>query len=132
MAIKILQFGCVKLSWAWYDLWVGFFIDKEKNILYFCPLPTILFSLCLRRKVKIEVRDGVIMGERLKGKIRDGNGLRAMFKDEILQSGDPQLKKGVRNIYSKEKINGKWMQNHQTTDLETGNITREEINKILE
>lgn len=34
-----------KFSFAWYDLWVGFFIDAEKRKIYFCPLPAVLFTI---------------------------------------------------------------------------------------
>ncbi|MCX6742021.1 MAG: hypothetical protein NTX24_02490 [Candidatus Pacearchaeota archaeon] len=31
----------VKLFFKWYDLWVGFYYDKQDEALYFCPFPTI-------------------------------------------------------------------------------------------
>ena len=40
-----------KHTWAfdvkfiWYDLWVGFYWDRNSTTLYFCPLPTIVFML---------------------------------------------------------------------------------------
>lgn len=33
-----------KLFFAWYDLWVGVYIDRDKDIVYFCPLPMVVFS----------------------------------------------------------------------------------------
>ena len=33
----------VKTSLIWYDLWIGFYYNKQKKILYFCPFPTIVF-----------------------------------------------------------------------------------------
>jgi hypothetical protein len=35
----------IKLSFAWYDLWIGLFVDAVKRKIYFCPVPTILFTL---------------------------------------------------------------------------------------
>ena len=34
----------------WYDAWVGFFWDKAKRILYFCPLPCVVLKFQLRRE----------------------------------------------------------------------------------
>ena len=31
----------IKLVVAWYDIWVGFFWDREKRRLYFLPIPCI-------------------------------------------------------------------------------------------
>lgn len=30
-----------KLMFAWYDIWVGFFIDKKKKLIYFFPIPMV-------------------------------------------------------------------------------------------
>lgn len=35
----------LKFSFAWYDLWIGFFIDSSKKKLYICPLPTLLITI---------------------------------------------------------------------------------------
>ena len=37
----------ITLRFAWYDLWVGIFIDRPKRRVYFCPLPCILLTLYL-------------------------------------------------------------------------------------
>jgi hypothetical protein len=34
-----------KFSFAWYDLWIGFFIDTKKRKLYFCLIPTLLLTI---------------------------------------------------------------------------------------
>ena len=38
------------IKFAWYDLWIGFYIDRKNKVLYFCPLPTILFRFELKEK----------------------------------------------------------------------------------
>lgn len=30
---------------AWYDFWIGFFYDREKDILYVCLLPMIVMEI---------------------------------------------------------------------------------------
>ena len=37
----------VKISFAWYDLWIGAFVDTNKKRLYICPLPTMLITINL-------------------------------------------------------------------------------------
>ena len=36
------------ISFAWYDLWVGIFIDRPKRRVYICPLPCLLLTLYLK------------------------------------------------------------------------------------
>lgn len=36
---EYIQPYSVKFIFAWYDLWIGFFIDKNKKLVYFFPLP---------------------------------------------------------------------------------------------
>jgi len=38
----------LKIFFAWFDFWVGFYYDKRKDILYFCPLPMCVIALSLR------------------------------------------------------------------------------------
>jgi hypothetical protein len=34
----------MKVSFAWYDLWVGAYWDRKGRVLYVCPLPTLLLT----------------------------------------------------------------------------------------
>lgn len=43
--LTIFEADKFKLSFAWYDLWIGVYIDTNKRKLYICPLPTILLTL---------------------------------------------------------------------------------------
>lgn len=38
----------VTLSFRWYDLWVGAYIDRKYRKVYICPLPTIVLCIPLR------------------------------------------------------------------------------------
>lgn len=38
----------VSLKFAWYDIWVGVFIDTKKRRVYVCPIPTILITIELK------------------------------------------------------------------------------------
>ena len=45
--IIIFQTAHLKFSFAWYDLWIGVFVDSVKKRIYVCPLPTLLFTIQL-------------------------------------------------------------------------------------
>lgn len=38
----------VKIFFAWFDFWVGFYYDRKKSILYFCPFPTFIIAISLK------------------------------------------------------------------------------------
>jgi len=38
----------INTFFRWYDIWVGFYIDKSKKTLYFCPLPMIGLKIDFR------------------------------------------------------------------------------------
>ncbi len=44
-SIKLLKIGRFKLSLAWYDLWIGIFIDKDNKKIYICLIPTLLITI---------------------------------------------------------------------------------------
>jgi hypothetical protein len=41
----LFQTSKFKFSFAWYDLWIGAFIDTYKNKLYICLIPTLLLTI---------------------------------------------------------------------------------------
>lgn len=43
--IKLFRKGELRLSIAWYDIWVGAFIDTNKKKLYICPIPFLLITI---------------------------------------------------------------------------------------
>lgn len=34
----------LKIFFAWYDLWIGAYIDVKDKSLYVCPLPCVVFK----------------------------------------------------------------------------------------
>ncbi len=43
----IVKIGRLKISLAWYDLWIGAYIDVKKKKLHICILPTLLVTIDL-------------------------------------------------------------------------------------
>jgi hypothetical protein len=37
----------LRLEWAWYDFWVGVYVDRPGRQVYICPLPTVVLRLSL-------------------------------------------------------------------------------------
>jgi hypothetical protein len=33
-----------RVSFAWYDLWLGVYYDRARRVVYVCPLPTLLIE----------------------------------------------------------------------------------------
>jgi hypothetical protein len=44
----------VKVIFAWYDFWVGFYWDKKKKRLYFLPLPMLGLKISFKDKKVIQ------------------------------------------------------------------------------
>ena len=41
----IFNLGRIRLSWAWYDVWMGAYLDVKGRKLYLCLLPTLLLTI---------------------------------------------------------------------------------------
>jgi len=46
------QLKTIKVTtfFRWYNFWIGLYINKEKNALYFCPLPMIGLKIDIKTK----------------------------------------------------------------------------------
>jgi hypothetical protein len=42
---KLIEIKNLKISFAWYDLWIGIYIDKSNKKLYICLIPTLLLTI---------------------------------------------------------------------------------------
>lgn len=37
------------ISFAWYDLWIGIYIDRARRAVYVCPLPCLVLKFQRRK-----------------------------------------------------------------------------------
>lgn len=44
-AVKLRKVKKVSFFTAWYDMWVGLFVDNKKKIWYLCPLPCVVIKM---------------------------------------------------------------------------------------
>ena len=49
VAVSLVQRRHVELKFAWYDMWVGVFIDAKTRTWYVCPFPGVLIKTTPRR-----------------------------------------------------------------------------------
>ena len=35
----------IKLFFAWYDIWIGVYVDRKNKTVYICPLPCVVLSI---------------------------------------------------------------------------------------
>jgi hypothetical protein len=43
--VILFESGRFRFSFAWYDLWIGAFVDSSKRKLYLCLIPTLLLTI---------------------------------------------------------------------------------------
>jgi hypothetical protein len=69
------RFPKVNLFFAWYDFWIGWFYDKNKNVLYICPLPMVVLKLDFGiRFMGIDYSNGIDKTVSVEGRMsEDGN-----------------------------------------------------------
>ncbi|KKK96316.1 hypothetical protein LCGC14_2663960 [marine sediment metagenome] len=41
----------VEIFWAWYDAWIGAYWNKDKRILYICPLIFVVTAIHFPKKL---------------------------------------------------------------------------------
>lgn len=58
---KLFQIGKYRVSFAWYDLWIGYFIDTNKRKKYICILPCLLIQWEYKKKSPNELAIDIIM-----------------------------------------------------------------------
>jgi hypothetical protein len=46
----------VHVIFAWYDVWVGFFWDRQKHRLYVCPVPCIALVISFKESAAEQSR----------------------------------------------------------------------------
>ena len=39
--------GPIRVKFAWYDLWIGAYIDRDSRTLYICPVPMLVIEIHL-------------------------------------------------------------------------------------
>jgi hypothetical protein len=43
----------IKVSFAWYDMWIGIYYDRKQRIVYICPVPMLLIEIPLMPNGKL-------------------------------------------------------------------------------
>jgi hypothetical protein len=42
----------IKPFFRWYDLWMGLYIDKPNNTVYFCPVPMLGIKIRINKEIR--------------------------------------------------------------------------------
>lgn len=50
----LLRLGRLTVAFAWFDLWIGFYVDPAAGILYWCPLPCVVVAWMYHRTFTCE------------------------------------------------------------------------------
>lgn len=59
----------VSIFFAWYDIWIGVFIDRKKRAVYVCPVPCLVFKFTRPESMTAkEFKEG--LGQALRGETR--------------------------------------------------------------
>ena len=45
----------MNIYFAWYDIWVGFYIDTKERYIYFCPFPMIVIRFRYKKFTEKEL-----------------------------------------------------------------------------
>lgn len=45
----LLRRGRLTVAFAWFDLWVGLYVDHAAGVLYWCPVPMVVVAWKYRR-----------------------------------------------------------------------------------
>jgi hypothetical protein len=43
----------MKVFFAWFDFWIGFYYDRKNRVLYFCPFPCVVFQFGEKKKDRL-------------------------------------------------------------------------------
>lgn len=49
----MLKLGRIRVFFAWYDMWVGFYYDRLDCVLYVCVIPMIVIRIPILRKSRV-------------------------------------------------------------------------------
>ncbi len=57
--MRILRWYHIRFFFAWYDFWVGVFVDTEKRTVYICPLPCCVIQISYLKPRDIDMEWGL-------------------------------------------------------------------------
>ena len=42
----------VRVFFAWFDMWIGAYVDTNKKVVYICPLPMLVIAIQYGKEIK--------------------------------------------------------------------------------